>query len=55
MTENRFKQGQYEDALQFTKDILSSSYTLKDILLNSNIVEDFKDTTNTNLNKTKEV
>lgn len=39
MTENRFKQGQYEDALQFTKDILSNSYTLNDILFNSKIIE----------------
>lgn len=39
MTENRFKQGQYEDALQFTKDILSNSYTLNDILFNTRSIE----------------
>lgn len=53
MTENRFKQGQYEDALQFTKDILSNSYTLDDILINSNIKNYFEEVVYTN-NENKE-
>lgn len=37
MTENRFKNGQYEDALQYTKDILNSSLSMEDIIDKSNI------------------
>lgn len=43
MTENRFKQGQYEDALQFTRDILSNSYTINDILSNARVIENSKE------------
>lgn len=40
MTESRFKQGQYEDALQFAKDVLSKSYSLNEIIMNSNLEEE---------------
>ena len=46
MTDNRFKQGQYEDALQFTKDILSNSYTVDDIVLNTTAKDYSKDIAN---------
>lgn len=37
MTENRFKNGQYEDALQYTKDILNSSLCIEDIIDQNNL------------------
>ncbi|GAA0863630.1 hypothetical protein [Paraclostridium tenue] len=39
MTENRFKKGQYDNALQYTKDILSNSSSIHEIIIKNNIKE----------------
>ncbi|WP_156317189.1 hypothetical protein [Paraclostridium bifermentans] len=36
MTENRFKNGQYENALQYTKEILNASLSMNDIISKNN-------------------
>lgn len=36
MTENRFKNGQYENALQYTKEILNTSLSMNDIINKNN-------------------
>lgn len=43
MSDNRFRNGHYEDALQYTKDILSSSSSIDEIAINANIVEETKE------------
>lgn len=40
MTENRFRKGPYDDALQFAKDILSSSSSMDEIIVNAGIEEE---------------
>lgn len=40
MTDNRFKKGHYEDALQYAKDILSSSSSIDEIVFNAKIEEE---------------
>ena len=42
MSENRFRLGHYEDAIQYTKDILSSSSSIDEIALKANIIEESK-------------
>lgn len=37
MTDNRFKKGQYENALQYTKDILSNSSSIIEFINKNNI------------------
>jgi hypothetical protein len=37
MTENRFKNGRYENALQYTKDVLNTSLSMNDIINKNNI------------------
>ena len=39
MTENRFKKGQYDNALQYTKDILSNSLSINEIISKNNTKE----------------
>lgn len=43
MSDSRFKKGHYEDALQYTKDILSSSSSMDEIVINANIKEETKE------------
>lgn len=43
MTDNRFKIGHYEDALQFAKEVLSSSSSIDEIVLNAGIEEESED------------
>lgn len=40
MSDNRFRIGHYEDALQYTKDILSSSSSIDEIAFKANIIEE---------------
>ncbi|WP_154658893.1 hypothetical protein [[Clostridium] dakarense] len=40
MSENKFKNGHYKDALQYAKDVLSSSSSIDEIIANSNIKEE---------------
>lgn len=40
MTENRFRKGPYEDALQFAKEVLSSSSSIDEIIINAGIEEE---------------
>lgn len=40
MDSNRFRRGNYEDALQYTKDILSSSSSIDEIISNAQIMEE---------------
>ena len=42
MSDNRFRIGHYEDAIQYTKDILSSSSSIDEIALKANIIEESK-------------
>ena len=52
MAENRFRKGQYENALQYTKDILSNSTSINEIINKNNINnEDNKDLKNSINNK----
>ena len=37
MTENRFKTGNYESALQYTKEILNTSLSINDIVIKNSI------------------
>lgn len=43
MSDSRFRKGHYEDALQYTKDILSSSSSIDEIAFNANIKEETKE------------
>ncbi|MGL5345781.1 MAG: hypothetical protein ACRDA3_00350 [Peptostreptococcaceae bacterium] len=43
MSDSRFRKGHYEDALQYTKDILSSSSSIDEIIINANIKEENRD------------
>ncbi|HSQ89908.1 hypothetical protein [Romboutsia sp.] len=43
MSDSRFSNGHYEDALQYTKDVLSSSSSIYEIIINANIVEESKE------------
>lgn len=40
MSESRFKNGHYKDALQYAKDVLSSSSSIDEIITNANIKEE---------------
>ena len=40
MSDSRFSNGHYEDALQYTKEILSSSSSIEEIITNANIIEE---------------
>ncbi|MGX4600123.1 hypothetical protein [Faecalimicrobium sp. JNUCC 81] len=40
MSENRLESGHYKDALQYAKDVLSSSSSIDEIIANSNIKEE---------------
>ncbi len=40
MSDSRFSHGHYEDALQYTKEILSSSSSIEEIITNANIIEE---------------
>ena len=42
MSDNRFRIGHYEDAIQYTKDILSSSSSIDEIAFKANIIEESK-------------
>ena len=42
MSDNRFRLGHYEDAIQYTKDILSSSSSIDERALKANIIEESK-------------
>lgn len=42
MSDNRFRIGHYEDAIQYTKDILSSSSSIDEIAIKANIIEESK-------------
>lgn len=42
MSDNRFRIGHYEDAIQYTKDILSSSSSIDEIAFKANIIEKSK-------------
>ena len=42
MSDNRFRLGHYEDAIQYTKDILSSSSSIDEIAIKANIIEESK-------------
>lgn len=44
MSDNRFKNGHYEDALQYAKDVLSSSSSIDEIIVNVSIKEENKET-----------
>ncbi|WP_158534735.1 hypothetical protein [Romboutsia maritimum] len=43
MTENKFRNGPYEDALQFTKNVLSISSSIDEIMINADIKEETKE------------
>ena len=43
MSDSRFRKGHYEDALQYTKDILSSSSSIDEIAVNANLKEETKE------------
>ncbi|MGL5754921.1 MAG: hypothetical protein ACRCYC_06305 [Paraclostridium sp.] len=53
MTQNRFKKGQYENALQYTKDILSSSSSVNDIINKNNIKNESEKNLKLNINNKK--
>ena len=53
MTENRFKKGQYDDALQYTKDILSNSSSINEIIIKNNIKEHVSKSLKSNINNKK--
>jgi hypothetical protein len=40
MSDSRFSHGHYEDALQYTKEVLSSSSSIDEIITNANIIEE---------------
>lgn len=40
MSESRFRNGHYKDALQYAKDVLSSSSSIDEIITNANIKEE---------------
>jgi cell division protein FtsB len=40
MSESRFGNGHYKDALQYAKDVLSSSSSIDEIVANANIKEE---------------
>ena len=40
MSDSRFSHGHYEDALEYTKDILSNSSSIDEIITNANIIEE---------------
>ncbi|MEF9992518.1 MAG: hypothetical protein RRZ84_02635 [Romboutsia sp.] len=42
MSDNRFRKGPYEDALQYAKDILSSSSSIDEIIVNANIEQELE-------------
>jgi hypothetical protein len=46
MTDNRFRNGHYEDALEFAKEVLSNSSSIEEIIKNSTIKEDEKEDEN---------
>lgn len=43
MSDSRFSNGHYDDALQYAKDILSNSSSIEEIVSNSNISKDSKE------------
>ena len=43
MSDNRFRNGHYEDALQYTKDVLSHSSSIEEIIVNTSLEEDEKE------------
>ncbi|MGL6108016.1 hypothetical protein [Romboutsia sp.] len=51
MSDSRFRKGHYEDALQYTKEILSSSSSIDEIIANANIKEETKEEMEDRLNK----
>lgn len=51
MSDNRFRKGHYEDALQYTKEILSSSSSINEIVRNANIKEETKEEMEERLSK----
>jgi len=40
MSDSRFSHGHYEDALQYTKEVLSNSSSIDEIITNANIIEE---------------
>ncbi len=42
MSDSRFSNGHYEDALQYTKEILSSSSSMDEIVVNLKVLENIK-------------
>lgn len=53
MNNSRFQTGQYESALQFTKDVLSSSSSIDEIAINANIREETLEEMEERLEQTK--
>ncbi|MEG2789094.1 MAG: hypothetical protein RR942_14880 [Romboutsia sp.] len=53
MTENRFRKGQYENALQYTKDILSSSSCINEIINKNNMKSNSNKVLKLNINNKK--
>ena len=51
MTKNRFKSGQYENALQYTKDILTTSISMNDIISKNNTNDEKYEKDNKKQNK----
>jgi hypothetical protein len=53
MAENRFRKGQYENALQYTKDILSNSTSINEIKNKNNINNEDNENLKNNINNKK--
>ena len=53
MSDSRFSNKHYKDALQYTKDILSSSSSIDEIIINANIVEESKKEMEERISKTR--
>ena len=53
MSDSRFSNGHYDDALQYTKEILSNSSSIEEIILNSNMVEEAKEKIENTINKSE--
>lgn len=51
MSDSRFSNGHYDDALQFTKDVLSNSSSIEEIIFNANIIEESEDEAKERLKK----
>ncbi|MGL4910831.1 MAG: hypothetical protein ACRC3Y_00235 [Romboutsia sp.] len=43
MSDSRFSNGHYDDALQYAKDILSNSSSIEEIVSNTNVLKENKE------------